>query len=148
MSTLSEAVESDDADAIRHAIVTFNLNGYDLGEWLAMASYLGSLDAMKALLEYDADVHWKNDDGETAFSFACAYDQFDAARLLHQRGADINSVDSSGGTPLDWAVCHARPEFRAWLKDIGGTRNSDHEEWPWPPKTDGCATRDTDVERG
>jgi len=113
---------------------------HDLGEWLTMASHLGNIDAMKTLLEFDADVHWKNDDGETAFSFACAYDQFDAARLLHQHGADINSVDSSGGTPLDWAVCHARPEFRAWLKDVGGTRNTDHEEWPWPPKTDDCGT--------
>ncbi|TWT79552.1 Ankyrin repeats (3 copies) [Planctomycetes bacterium CA13] len=140
ISTLSEAVEADDADAIRHTILTSKLNGHDLGEWLTMASHLGNMDAMKALLEHDADVHWKNQDGETAFSFACAYNQFDAARLLHEHGADINSVDSSGGTPLDWAVCHARPEFRAWLMDIGGTRNSDHEEWPWPPKTDGCGT--------
>jgi len=140
ISALSGAVESNDVDAIRNAIVTFNLNGHDLGEWLTMASHLGSLDVMKALLDCDADVHWKNGDGETAFSFACAHDQFAAARLLHQHGADINSVDSSGGTPLDWAVCHARPEFRAWLKSIGGTRSSDHDEWPWPPKPDGCGT--------
>ncbi|WP_068140627.1 ankyrin repeat domain-containing protein [Roseimaritima ulvae] len=140
VSTLSEAVQANDADAIRDRILKFKLTGHDLGECLIMASYLGNIGAMKVLLEYDADVHWKNEDGETAFSFACAYDQFDAARLLHQHGADINSVDSSGGTPLDWAVCHARPEFRAWLKDIGGRRNSDHEEWPWPPKTDGCGT--------
>lgn len=140
ISAISAAVDANDADAIRRVIITFKLNGSDLGEWLTMASHLGSLDAMEALFEYDADVHWKNDDGETAFSFACAYDQFDAARLLHQHGADINSVDSSGGTPLDWAVCHARPEFRAWLKDIGGTRNSDHEEWPWPPNSGDCGT--------
>src|SRR5690606_17605461 len=141
VSTLSGAVEADDADTIRNTIVTYGLNGRDLGEWLTMASHLGHLDVMEALLEHDADVHWKSEDGETAFSFACAHDQFDAARLLHQHGADINSVDSSGGTPLDWAVCHARPEFRAWLKDVGGIRNSDHEEWPWPPNTGVCATR-------
>lgn len=140
VSTLSEAVQANDADAIRNMILKFKLTGHDLGECLTMASYLGNIGSMKVLLEYDADVYWKNEDGETAFSFACAYDQFDAARLLHQHGADINSVDSSGGTPLDWAVCHARPEFRAWLKDIGGMRNSDHEEWPWPPKAGGCGT--------
>ena len=139
-STLSEAVESDDADAVRHAVVTFKLHGPELGEWLTMASHLGNLPTMETLLEFNADVHWKNENGETAFSFACAYDQFDAARLLHKHGANINSVDSSGGTPLDWAVCHARPEFREWLKSVGGTRNSDHDEWPWPPKNNGCAT--------
>ena len=137
-STLSGAVEANDARAIRQAITDFGLDGHDLGEWLTLASHLGHVTAMKTLLEFDADVHWKNEDGETAFSFACAYDQFDAARLLHDSGANINSVDSSGGTPLDWAVCHARPEFREWLKSVGGIRNSDHDEWPWPPKTDGC----------
>ncbi len=140
ISTLSDAVESDDADAIRSVAEGCGLTGCDLGEWLTMASYLGRLNAMNALLEFKADIRWKNEEGETAFSFACAYDQFDAAQLLHQHGADINSVDSSGGTPLDWAVCHARPEFRRWLKDIGGIRNSDHEEWPWPPKNGECRT--------
>lgn len=133
-STLSAAVESDDGNLICTAAMTYGLTGCDLGEWLTLASSLGCLNAMNALLKFNADVLWQNENGETAFSFACAYDQLEAARLLHRHGAYINSVDASGGTPLDWAVCHARPEFREWLKSIGGTRNTDHEEWPWPPQ--------------
>ena len=36
---------------------------------------------------------------------------------------------------MDWAVCHARPAFREWLKEVGGIRNRDHDEWPWPPQS-------------
>ena len=135
-SVLSDAIESDDGVAIRRAIETFGLRGHaDLGACLTTASLLGSLDAMRVLLEFDANVLWKNHDDETAFSYACAHDQFDAARLLHEHGADVNNVDSSGGTPLDWAVCHARPAFREWLRRVGGTRNMDHDEWPWSKET-------------
>lgn len=131
---ISNAIEAGDSGALRATLEFFGLTGHeDLGAWLVLASRLGELDALRVLLDFGASVQWKNDDGETAFSFACACDQFDAARLLHKHGADINSVDSSGGTPLDWAVCHARPAFREWLKQVGGTRNMDHDEWPWPP---------------
>jgi len=135
-SELSDAIESDDPVAIRSAIEAYALRGHaELGACLTTAALLGSLNAMRVFLEFDASVLWKTHAGETAFSYACAHDQFDAARLLHKHGADINSVDSSGGTPLDWAVCHARPAFREWLKQVGGTRNMDHDEWPWSPQT-------------
>jgi len=125
---LSESIELDDAVAVRNTIESLGLRGHkDLGACLTLASQVGSLNVMRVLVEFDASVLWKNHDDETAFSFACACDQFDAARLLHKHGADINSVDSSGGTPLDWAVCHARPAFREWLKQVGGTRNSDRK---------------------
>lgn len=133
---LSDAIESDDGVAVRSTIEAYGLRGHtDLGACLTTASLLGSLDAMRVLLEFDANVLWKNHADETAFSYACVHDQFDAARLLHKHGADINNVDSSGGTPLDWAVCHARPAFREWLNQVGGIRNTDHDEWPWPPQT-------------
>lgn len=133
-SEISSAIVAGDSDALRSTIESFGLTGHeDLGAWLALAAHLGELDAMRILLDFGARVQWKNDEGETAFSFACACDQFDAAKLLHKHGADINSVDSSDGTPLDWAVRHARPAFRDWLKQVGGTRNMDYDEWPWPP---------------
>lgn len=134
VSEISAAIERDDAEALRHVISTHGLTGDpNLGPWLALAAQCGKLAALDVLLDLGASVHWRSEDGETAFSYACACDQFDAARVLHEHGADINSVDSGGGTPLDWAVCHARPEFRDWLKAVGGTRKMTHEEWPWPP---------------
>ena len=95
----------------------------------AKALLLALYCAIAILLDHGVNVNWTNCDGETAFSYTCARNQFAAAKLLHLHGANINSVDSSGGTPLDWAVCHGHPDFRAWLRRIGGIRNFDWDEW-------------------
>jgi ankyrin repeat protein len=95
------------------------------------------VERIGAILDSGVDVNARNDLGETAFSFACAYNALAAAKLLHSRGADINSIDSGGGSPLDWAVCHSSPEFREWLVSVGGERHGSHAPWPWPPGTCG-----------
>ncbi len=133
-SDISSTIELDDAETLRDIIRANSMVAHeDLGGWLVIASYCGKLSALKLLLELDANVNWMNDDGETPFSYACAYNQFDSAKLLHEHGANINSVLAAGCTPLDIAVCHANPAFREWLKRIGATRNTAHDEWPWPP---------------
>ncbi len=133
-SDISDAIVADDAEALSATIASHSLAGTKmLDGWLSLASQLGQLNTLRVLLESDAPVGWANEDGETAFSYACSRNQFDAAKLLFQHGANINSVDSSGSTPLDWAVCHGHPDFRTWLKTIGGVRNFDYDEWPWPP---------------
>ena len=133
-SEISVAIERDDAISLRKTIDVNSLAGQSvLDGWLSVASQLGHLASIRVLLERDVNVNWANHDGETAFSYACARNQFAAARILHSHGAEINSVDSSGGTPLDWAVCHGKPEFRSWLRSVGGVRNFEWDEWPWPP---------------
>jgi ankyrin repeat protein len=84
------------------------------------------------LLDAGHDVNSRNENGETAFSYACAYDAFDAAKLLHARGADINTIDKGNGSPLDWARARSSREFYAWLESIGG---KPHDVWP-PPSSD------------
>ena len=131
---ISTAIEHDDAITLRQTIDANSLAGQSLLDgWLSVASELGHLSTMCVLLDHGVNVNWTNCDGETAFSYTCARNQFAAAKLLHLHGANINSVDSSGGTPLDWAVCHGHPDFRAWLRSIGYIRNFDWDEWPWPP---------------
>ncbi|MEP3480259.1 MAG: ankyrin repeat domain-containing protein [Fuerstiella sp.] len=131
---ISDAIVADDADALSATIASHSLSGTRiLDGWLSLASQLGQLNTLGALLQSGAPVGWANSDGETAFSYACSRNQLGAAKLLFEHGANINSVDSSGGTPLDCAVCHADPEFRSWLKSIGAIRNFDYDEWPWPP---------------
>jgi uncharacterized protein len=89
---------------------------------------------LTAGLAAGVDVNTCNDRGETAFSYACANNSLAAAKLLYARGADINTVDAGGGSPLDWAVSHASPEFRDWLISVGGQRHDNtYEPWPWPP---------------
>lgn len=106
----------------------------DLFDELVTCVIEGDVDRVAVLLDRGADVNGRNERGETPFSYACAYNQLAAARLLHARGADINSIDLDGFTPLDSAVCHASPEFRAWLTALGGKRNREHAPWPWPPR--------------
>jgi len=87
-----------------------------------------------ALLDAGVDVNTRNERGETAFSYACANNCLAAAKLLYSRGADVNTVDAGGGSPMDWAVCQASPEFRHWLTSVGGQRHDNsYEPWSWPP---------------
>jgi ankyrin repeat protein len=133
-SDLSDAIERDDADAILRLASKHSLDGSGaVDAWLSLASRLGNLVALESLLDLATDIDWANDEGETAFSYACAYDQPEAAMMLYSRGANINTVDSSGGKPLDWAICHCHPDFRRWLRSVGGERTSTHAEWPYPP---------------
>ncbi len=91
--------------------------------------------AIAKLLDAGKDVNSRNENGETAFSYACANNALDAAKLLHARGADINTIDKGNGSPLDWAACWSSPEFCAWLESVGGKR---HDLWP-PVADDGSA---------
>src|SRR5688572_3814458 len=79
--------------------------------------------AIAALLDAGQNVNARNEDGETTFSYACANNSLEAARLLHERGADVNTVDKGNGSPLDWAVWWSSPEFCAWLESVGGRRH-------------------------
>jgi hypothetical protein len=91
-----------------------------------------------AFLDAGEDVRACNERGETAFSYACANNSWAAAKLLFSRGAEINSQDTTGGSPLDWAVCWSSPEFRQWLIGVGGQRHDEsYDPWPWPPRSDG-----------
>ena len=73
-SKISSAIERDDADALQRIIVGNALQAHpDLGGWLALASKLGKLESLKRLLACDANVNWSNADGETPFSYACAF---------------------------------------------------------------------------
>ena len=104
-----------------------------LSEEMIDAVVADDVGAVTRLLDSGQDVGARNEHGETAFSFACASNAFAVARLLHSLGADVNTIDNGGGSPLDWAVCWASPEFRDWLKSVGGVRHDDsYPEHPWP----------------
>lgn len=130
---ISDAVMADDASALEAVIAGASLmDAEELGSWLILASAEGKLAAMRVLVLHGANVNFKTDDHETPFSYACANNQFDAAKLLYEAGADVNAPLLTGETPLDWAVCWSSPAFRTWLKQVGGKRAGTFDEWPWP----------------
>lgn len=108
-----------------------------LGDEMVDAVVADDVGRVVALLEAGADINASNDRGETAFSFACTNNALAVARVLFLHGADINTVDAGGGSPLDWAVCWSSLEFRDWLIGAGGERHDrSYEPWPWPPRSE------------
>ena len=86
---------------------------------------------LQKLLDRGWDVKATNERGETAFSYACANDSFDAAKMLYLHGADVNSIDIDNGSPLDWAWDWASPEFYKWLVSVGAKHNDCTSPVPW-----------------
>ncbi|MCE9590030.1 MAG: ankyrin repeat domain-containing protein [Planctomycetes bacterium] len=91
------------------------------------------LDDIRRLIAAGEDVNQTYESGETLLTWAASDNKLRGAKLLVELGADINQTMDDGMTALDVAVCSSSPEFRAWLKSIGGIRGWTFDEWPWPP---------------
>jgi len=82
------------------------------GGWtpLMYAAREGSLDAVRALVEFKADLNLIEPDGTSALLFAMINGHYDVAEELIKAGADINLADRTGMTPLYAAVdMHTMP---------------------------------------
>lgn len=132
-SQISAAVMADDAGALEKIVQSLlSPDPDELGSWLSLAAAEGSVGCISVLVEVGANVNFQSDDGESPLSFTCANNQLESAKLLHRAGANVNALLSSGLTPLDCAVCSSSPEFRQWLRSVGGRRTGTYSEWPWP----------------
>jgi len=82
------------------------------GGWtpLMYAAREGSLDAVRALIEFKADLNLTEPDGTSALLFAVINGHFDVAEELVKAGATVNLADRTGMTPLYAAVdLHTMP---------------------------------------
>jgi hypothetical protein len=130
---ISNAILADDVNKLAGLLnQRLPLEPDELGPWLILAVSEGRLKSTVALLQLGANVNFKNEDDETPLSFACANNELEIAKLLYESGANVNAVDAGGATPLDWAVSWSAPEFREWLRSVGGVRNTTSAERPWP----------------
>jgi hypothetical protein len=97
-----------------------------------LATVLGSLDAVALLLQAGADAESFNSESKTcstALQQAVAQNFIHIAELLIQWGADVNSMDPSGKTPLFIAVSsdHRTPEMVQLLLRYGADKEiNDH----------------------
>lgn len=63
---------------------------------LQIASSMGYIEIVCLLLEFGAEVDWKDKDGRTALFFAKAHKNRKIAMILENYGADTSLVDKYG----------------------------------------------------
>jgi uncharacterized protein len=116
---LFKNIVSGDIGAIKRAIKNggdVNAKVRDLTP-LMIAAGAGNKDVVNVLLENNADVATKGDNGKTALTIALRKSNLPIADVLIGKGADINAKDDKGVTPLMWASYEGRLETVKFVID-------------------------------
>ncbi len=96
------------------------------GQALLVATEVGDLEQMQALLAKRVDIHTVNAQGWTSLHVAAAGGDVEVVRLLLKHGADVNAASNIGATPLDSAITYSRSQAVAdLLREHGAEGNTD-----------------------
>lgn len=88
----------------------------DLGDDLLAATRKGDIAQVKVLLDKGAAVNAKTRYNQTPLFFACDRGYLEIAKLLIERGADVDAKDNFyNATPLTWAMSKKNKEMIALL---------------------------------
>jgi ankyrin repeat protein len=90
------------------------------GTPLLHAAAEGELASMRLLLDHGADPDARNGRNEVPLGYACSYEQWEAAQLLVERGANVNGIEREGKTHLDWVTLAERERGIEVLRALGG----------------------------
>lgn len=60
--------------------------------------------------------------GRTPLHMAALYDQLAVAKLLIERGANVDARTNAGDTPLKYATARNNPDIAALLREHGAKR--------------------------
>jgi uncharacterized protein len=94
----------------------------DIAFWDAI--YLGDASEVARMIHSDPSlVQTKEDDGTivwTPLIVACREGHLEVARCLLLNGANVNDIESEGGTALFWASARGDPKVVQLLLDCGG----------------------------
>lgn len=82
---------------------------------LAIAAQFGALDAVKALLEFKANIDILDTEGNTALAHAASRGHLEIVRVLLAARAQVNRENRQGETPLMLAARTNRPDIVAEL---------------------------------
>lgn len=94
---------------------------YDGSTALLIACKNGHTKVCELLLEQEADLSMRTEDGTTALILAAATGRADLVHLVHsRRPGDINEVNEDGFTPLDIARYYNHAEVVLFLEKNGG----------------------------
>jgi ankyrin repeat protein len=84
-----------------------NENGFSP---LILACYRGNVEVAKFLIDHVKDVNYKSDEGTALSGLSVKYNRDLVERLL-KKNADPNIADTTGYTPLFWAVKFGNKEL-------------------------------------
>jgi ankyrin repeat protein len=105
---------------------------------LHLACYSGNLEVAHMLLDLGANVDKRNEEGETPLHLVSRgkykYQELGAgiARLLMERGVDVQAKDKTKHTALHSASFHGRLEIAKILLDHGAIANVESEQGETP----------------
>ncbi|NXF04265.1 ASB3 protein, partial [Smithornis capensis] len=134
-TTLFLAVESKRTEVVKFLVQHgANVEGpHCWSGWnsLHQASFQGSTEIMKILLEKGASKNCRDDFGITPLFVAAQYGQLESLRLLVSHGADINSQAKDRATPLLLAAQEGHLECVELLLTAGADPNLYCNEHNW-----------------
>ena len=89
---------------------------------LQSALAMGWTDAAKLLIERNANVNCRGDQGGSPLHEAAGNGQIELAKLLLDHGATLNAKDDHGKTPLTIALEYKQTEMAKFLRDRKATQ--------------------------
>lgn len=108
--------EPDELAKMLDAGLPLNLKTEKGDTLLMIASYNGSLQTTKMLLQRGASVDERNNRGQTPLAGACFKGYLEIVKLLVSYGADINANNGMGATPYTFAVMFGRKDVAKFLE--------------------------------
>ncbi|MCG8532889.1 MAG: ankyrin repeat domain-containing protein [Desulfovibrionales bacterium] len=72
------------------------------------ASIKNELSILKNLINENYDINERDERGLTSLHYAVAQGHSEVVKLLIENGAEIDSLDTNGNTPLNDAVFHSK----------------------------------------
>jgi ankyrin repeat protein len=127
------AIDDGDAPVVVQAITSAGVNpfqrrpvpnpgGLDANTPLHRAAQAGHAAVLTALLDHGVPVDQQDDNDETALHYAAWFGSEPCARLLVERGADVDNAGSRFSTPpLMWACQNGHADVVSLLLDMGAS---------------------------
>lgn len=84
----------------------------------------GNLKAVKILLDNGADIHAMNLDGPTSLAFGLVHKRISIVSLLLERGANLDSMTTSGNSVLELAAAGGEEDMIQLLRSCREERST------------------------